>query len=50
MSGDEDASEFDRFEALTKRLLDAKPADGPRDIKDAAHQELENPADKTDEG
>ena len=44
--GDEDESEFDRFEALTKRLLEAKPAE----IKDAARDESEIPSDETDEG
>jgi hypothetical protein len=48
--GDEDESEFDRFEALTKKLLDAKPKDGPPEVEDAARDELEIPADETDEG
>ena len=46
----EDESEFDRFEAMTKRLLEAKPKDGPPEIEDAARAELEIPADETDEG
>jgi hypothetical protein len=29
---------------------DIKPADGPPEIEDAARQEVEYPADETDEG
>lgn len=47
---DGDELEFDRFEALTRRLLEAKPADGPPEIEDAARDEMEIPADETDEG
>jgi hypothetical protein len=38
--------EFDRFEALTKKLLKAEP----RESTEAAEQEIEYPADETDEG
>jgi hypothetical protein len=48
---DQDESELDRFEALTKRRLEAEPVpDGPPEIEDAARQDVEYPADETDEG
>lgn len=48
---DDENPEFDRFEAMTKRLLEAKPArDGPPEVEDAAEQEVEYPEDETNEG
>jgi hypothetical protein len=42
---DDDSSEFDAFADLPKKLLDV-----PKEAVDAAEQELETPADESDEG